>query len=319
MYTAPPCFISEKMSSMWFRNLMIYRFEDTPEFDLEQLSEALESDRFSHCGSQDQMTIGWTAPVGDAFEELVHAGSGMILLSARREERILPATVIREALNEKVLEIEKKEGRKVGRKQKVDLKDELIFTLTPRAFTRSTRIMGLIMPEQKLLVIDSSSRPRAEDWISLLRQSLGSLEVKPIEMELGLSSVFTGWLNGKTALPPQISLGEECLLQSPDDSRSKVHCKGQDLSGDEMNAHLGAGKYATRLEIVWNDSLSFVINEAVEIKRLAFSDTTVEQAYIDGASDQAAEFDAAFTLMSLELSSFLPALWEALGGLRSES
>jgi recombination associated protein RdgC len=303
---------------MWFRNLMVYRFEEPPEFDLEQLSEALEKDRFSHCGPQDQTAIGWTAPVGDGFEELVHTGSGMFLLTARREERLLPATVIREALNEKVLAIEQKEDRKVGRKQKMDLKDELIFTLTPRAFTRSTRMMGLIMPEQKLLVIDSSSRPRAEDWISLLRQSLGSLEVTPIETEQSLSGVFTGWLNGKTPLPPQISLGEECLLQSPDDSRSKVHCKGQDLNGDEMKSHLDAGKYATRLELIWNDSLSFVINEATEIKRLAFSDTTVEQAHIDGASDPASEFDAAFSLMSLELSSFLPALWEALGGLRSD-
>ena len=307
---------------MWFRNLMVYRFEDVPEFDpnydLEKLSEALESNRFSHCGPQDAMTIGWTAPVGDGFEELVHAGSGMILLTARREERLLPATVVREALNEKVLEIDNREDRKVGRKQKMDLKDELIFTLTPRAFTRSTRMMGLIMPKQKLLIIDSASRPRAEDWISLLRQSLGSLEVTPVETEQSLSSVFTSWLNGKTPLPPQISLGEECLLQSPDDSRSKVHCKGQDLNGDEMKSHLDAGKYATRLEVIWNDSLSFVINEAVEIKRLAFSDTTVEQAYIDGVSDQASEFDAAFSLMSLELASFLPALWDALGGLRSD-
>jgi recombination associated protein RdgC len=304
---------------MWFRNLIVYQFIESPEWDLSALSEALESDRFSHCAPQDQSTLGWVAPMGDNFDELVHSGSGMFLLSARREERVLPATVVREALHEKCLEIEKREERKVGRKQKTEMKDELIFTMTPRAFTRSTRIMGLIMPEQNLLVIDSSSRPRAEDWLTLLRQSLGSLEVKPIETEQSISGEFTAWLKGTTPLPASLSLGEECLLQSPEESRSKVHCRGQDLGGDEVGTHLKAGKYATRLELSWNDSLSFVMNEAAEIKRLSFSDTTVEQAYLEGASDTASEFDAAFTLMSLELSNFLPKLIDTFGGLRKDA
>ena len=65
--------------------------------------------------------------------------------------------------------------------------------------------------------------------------------------------------------------------------------------------------------LTWNDRLSFVLTERFEIKRLAFLDLIKEEA--EKAAEHADEqFDADFTLMTGELSRFLPALVEALGG-----
>ncbi len=303
---------------MWFKNLVIYQLEEFPELDELILTELIDAHQFKPCGPQQSNSIGWVSPISELSDQLCHCGSGMFLLSARREERILPAGVIREAVDEKVLEIQQREDRKVGRKQKMELRDELTFSMMPRAFTRSTRIHGLIMPEQQLIVVDSPSRAKAEEWLSLLRDSMGGLKVRPIEFKRSLTGLFTGWLLGSIPLPPQVEPADECELQSPKDSREVVQCRRIDLVSDEIKVHLDAGKMVIRMAVNWNQSLSFVINEHGEIKRLKMYDTMVEEARIDGSADEAAEFDARFTLMSLELSRFLPALWVALGGLETE-
>ncbi|MGI9316198.1 MAG: recombination-associated protein RdgC [bacterium] len=303
---------------MWFKNLVVYQFEEHPDIDQNALEQGLDRRRFKPCGPQELETLGWTSPMGDLSEQLFHMGAGMTLLTARREERILPATVIREAVNKKVQEIEKKQDRKIGRKQKLDIRDQLTFEMMPRAFTRGTLIQGLVMPEQKLLVVDCASRNRAEQWTSLLRQSLGSLPVKPLSLNRSPSNQFTGWLGNNAKLPAGIALGDECVLQSPDDQGAVIRCRRQDLSGTEIREHLRAGKVVTQLALEWKHATSFVINEDADIKRLRFSDTLVEQAEADGVEDPAAEFDARFALMGLELSRFLPGLWDALGGLAAD-
>ncbi len=304
---------------MWFKNLIVFQFEDPAEiekyFTDSALEEGLASQAFKPCGPQEPETLGWAAPMGNLSEQLYHSVNGNILLTARKEDRILPASVIREAVNDKVMILEKDAERKVGRKQKLELRDQLTFEMMPRAFTRSVRIQGMILPKENLLIVDAASRKVAEQWVSLLRVSLGSLPVRPISSKEALPALFTHWLNGSQALPKQIELGEECDLQSQEEQGAVIRFRRQMLEGDEITVHTRAGKVATRLAIDWNQSLSFTLTDALEIKRLRFADTLVEQVEVEEVNDEAAEFDARFALMSLELSQFLPALFESLGGL----
>jgi len=155
----------------------------------------------------------------------------------------------------------------------------------------------------------------AEQWVSLLRVSLGSLPVRPVSAKEALPALFTHWLNGAQSLPKQIELGEECDLQSQEEQGAVIRFRRQMLEGDEITVHTRAGKVATRLAIDWNQSLSFTLTDALEIKRLRFADTLVEQVEMEEVNDKAAEFDARFALMGLELARFLPALFACLGGL----
>lgn len=302
---------------MWFKNLVVFQLEKGFAPSADELEQGLQSTQFKPCGPQQPESLGWVPPMGDLSDQLLHQGSGITLLCARREERLLPATVVREALDEKVSELEQRQGQRIGRKQRMEIRDQLIFDMMPRAFTRSSPIKGLILPEQNLLVVDSTSRNRAEQWLSLLRVSLGSLPVSPLKFNKSPVARFTGWLDGGVALPPQISLGDECVLRAQDDEGAVVRCRRQALDGKEIQAHLQAGKQVTSIAVEWNQSLSFVINEEAEIKRLRLSDTLVEQVEMEGVDDPAAEFDARFNLLGLELSRFLPALFESLGGLEN--
>ena len=94
-----------------------------------------------------------------------------------------------------------------------------------------------------------------------------------------------------------------------------MRCSQQDLAAEELQAHLTAGKVVVKLALHWGESLGFVLNDTFEIKRLRFADSIKEEAHDNGQGEAAAEFDAAFTLMALELNRFLPALVELFGAI----
>lgn len=295
---------------MWFKNLQLYRFTQPFEHTPDSLAEALESHRFRPCGSQEPMTFGFVPAFGDV---LVHAAGGYMLLALKREERVLPSAVIKEWVEDKAAEIAEREARKVGRKERANLKDEAVQTLLPRAFTRSSVTRAYISPDG-WLVVDAGSPKKAEDLMSLLREALGTLPVLPFQVNTAPSAIMTAWLAGQEAIPEDIIVGEEAELIDPSEDGGIVRCRRQDLGADEIQAHLAANKQVVKLALTWNEAMSFLLTQEPSIKRLRFLDVIQEQlADLDGG-DNAALFDGQFALMTLELSRLLPRIAEILGG-----
>lgn len=301
---------AESDSAMWFKNLQLYRFSKPFDQDAERLAEALENHRFRPCGSQEPMTAGFVPALGDA---LVHAAGGYLLIALKREERVLPGAVIKEWVEDKATEIAEREARKVGRKERANLKDEAIQTLLPRAFTRSSVTRGYISPDG-WLVIDAGSPKKAEEFMTCLRDAVESLPVLPFQVNSAPSAIMTGWLNGSEAVPEDFIVGEEAEMIDPAEDGGIVRCRRQDLAADEIQAHLSAGKQAVKLALTWNEAMSFVLTNEPSIKRLRFMDVVQEQLQDLDGSDNAALFDGQFALMTLELSRLLPRLAEVLGG-----
>ena len=142
---------------MWFKNLQIYRFTRPFDLTVEQLETQLEACAFTPCGSQDISRFGWVKPLGKFGSTLTHAASGHILLCARKEEKMLPGTVVKEMLAEKVEAIEFEQGRALKKKEKEALKEEIMHTLLPRAFSRTSQTFAWINPADNLMVVDAGS------------------------------------------------------------------------------------------------------------------------------------------------------------------
>ena len=56
----------------------------------------------------------------------------------------LPASVIRSEVNSRIQEIQTGQGRRVQRKERLDIVDEVTQDLMPRAFTKSQHLEALI-------------------------------------------------------------------------------------------------------------------------------------------------------------------------------
>jgi len=299
---------------MWFRNARVFRFTKPFDISPEELEEKLQADAFKPCGPQETSRQGWVAPLGKHGEQLVHSANGYHLISLRKEEKILPGPVVKEAVEERAEAIEIEQGRKVRRKEKDEIKEQVMLEMLPQAFSKNRRCYAYLAPQDGILVVDAGSAKQAEDLASTLRKSLGSLPVRPPAVEQSPAFTFTGWLNETIDLPASIALGSECELKDPSEDGGVVRCKGLDLKADEIRNHLEAGMQVTKLAVTWDENVSFVLDEELGIRRLKFGETLQEQLDDVDADDAVAKFDAAFSLMTLELSRMIPGLLEALGG-----
>jgi len=297
---------------MFFKNARIYRL--TEDFNLTpfQLHGRLCAFEFSPCGSLDSVRYGFVPPLGDAGTHLVHATNGCIMICAKKQEKILPSGVIKEQLEEKVAAIREAESRPVGRKERDGLKDEIIFSLLPRAFTKSSLDYAYIALQEKLIVVNSSSAKRAEDLLSKLREALGSLRCLPISPKHLPTQVMTQWLRDSKA-PHQFALGEEVELQATKDGRV-VRTKKLDLTSSEVRNHLESGMRVSKISLCWKEAIHFVIDDQLTIKRMNFEDAIIEKANDCNAETKAEQFDADFSVMALELRGMIGDLIAGFGG-----
>jgi len=298
---------------MWFKNLIIYRLSNPIDLTPEQLETRLEEFAFRPCGSQDQTKYGWAKPMGKIGSSLIHITNDNIMLCARKEDKMLPASVIKEALDEKVELIEQETGRPVKKKEKDALKEEIVHTLLPRAFSRIGSTFAYIAPAQGLIFVNASSHNKAEDLLALLRKSIGSLAVLPVQSKTAVDSSMTQWLTDSSAIAP-FELLEEAELKSPLENGAVIRCKNQELICDEIKAHIENGMFVVKIAMQYAQSLSFVLSEDLTIKRVKFSDVVAEQQEDQDKADKAACFDADFAIMAGEFEHFIPALFELLGG-----
>ena len=298
---------------MWFKNLQIYRFSKPFELDATTLGQQLEQQAFTPCDSQETTRSGWVAPLGRHGSELVHATSGYLMICVKREDKLLPAGVINEELEQKAIEIEEREARQLPRKERRSLRDEVFFSLLPRAFSRSTLQYAYISPRDNLLIIDAASVNRAEEVLQQLRDALGSLSVIPLLPKQQPIEIMTRWVD--STQPGQgFELGEECELRDDSDINSLIRCKNQDLATAEISSHLKTGMHVSKLALNWQQRIECVVDEKFIVKRLRFSDIVQEQASDIEADDVATRFDVDFSIMALELSAFIEALVAAFGG-----
>lgn len=299
---------------MLFKSARIFRFTRPVKIEPEQLDAKLSDDAFKPCGPQEPSRQGWVSPLGKHGDHLVHAAGGHMLICLQRQEKILPAPVVKEFVEERCEAIETEQGRKVRRKEKDEIKEQVLLEMLPQAFPRNKRTYGYLSLHDGLLVVDAPTAKVAEEFASHLRKSLGSLPVRPPLVNQSPAFTFTGWLQETIDLPEQVVLGTDCWLEDLSQDGGKVTARGLDITSDEMRSHLDAGMQATRLTMTWDDNVSFSLDEDLGITRLRFGDSLLEKLDDVDADDALARFDAAFSLMTLELSRMIPALLEALGG-----
>lgn len=293
----------------WFKNAMIYRLTKSLDWSEKTLSDALENNQYHPCNQSEMSKFGWSTPLKGS--ELLYFTVGkQILLLAQKEEKILPAHVIKRELDARVEKLEQAENRKLKKVEKQTLKDDVVATLLPRAFSKYQQTALWIDAENNLIYVDAASAKRAEDALALLRKSLGSLPVVPLTFANEPSLVMQEWV-AKESIPQWLVSLEEAELR--DANNGVIRCKQQALDSDEILSLVNS-KYVTKLALEWEEHLSFVLNEDCSLKRLKFADQIREKNDDILKEDYAQRFDADFVLMTGILSKLTENLLHDFGG-----
>jgi len=251
---------------MWFKNVTIFQLAKPFRVSAASLEDKLSQRSARKCGPLELSTVGWGSPMPDGTALTLEL-DGAILIAAKKQEKILPATVVREALNERITEIEVSEQREVKGKEKKRLRDEITVEMLPRAFSRSRITYALIDPDNGWLLVDSASRPRAEELTVLLRESLGSLELTNSEGEISPAGIMSQWLFHDKP-PAGFTIDDECEIRESDEFGGIIRCKNLDITQGAVRKHLEAQSQVTRLAMSWNDRVSFILDQDLTIRRV---------------------------------------------------
>ena len=297
---------------MWFRNLTLFRFSKSSAKSLKTLEAKLDNHRLRPCGPIELATQGFISPFGRDEETMLHEVGHYRLLTSAREDKLLPTSVVNEELRARLQKIAEKEGRPVRSKERKRLKDEVLTDLLPRAFVRLSKLNAYLDTENGWMAIDTASRKAAEGSVSLVREALGSFPAAPLAAEESPKALMTDWL-ARGKLPSGLALSNECELRDSAEAGAIIRCRRQDLETDEIREHLKSGKQVSQLGLVFNDRLSFTLDEELVVRKLRFLDLVQNELGDVDRESAAAELDACFALMTLELDQLFQRLEEWFG------
>ncbi len=295
---------------MWFKNLVVYRLPADFSINSDDLERKLAHHSLQPCGGLQMESRGWICPHEDGL--FLFQKRRQCLLAMGVEQKILPASVIRQEAETRAEEIERRQGRPVGRKQMRELKDRVTDELLPRALSRRRTTYGWIDAANGWLAVDTAADAKAEQFMEVLRSTEDTLLAKRLETQRTPASAMAKWLGGGEA-PGAFGIDQDLELRSADASKATVRYARHNLEGKEIRDHIAAGKTVVRLGLTWNDKISFVLTEFLQIKRLTFLDILKEDSGTE-ADDKDEQFEIEFALMTGELALMLADLVKALGG-----
>jgi recombination associated protein RdgC len=298
---------------MWFRALRPYRLPNRLGIDAEELERRLKTRTFSPCTPAQASSLGWVPALDDAASALVHAAGPYWMVRLKREEKLLPATVVREQANERCAQIAKAQGRKVSRRERLAVIDEVTQDLLPRAFSRSTTIRVVIADRLGWIWIDNASAGRSEEVLNHLREALGNLPAVLPDTQKAPAHVMTQWLLHR-AVPDEIELADDADFSDLREQGSSVKVRGVPLDSEEVLAHLSSGYQVSRLALEWGSRVAAVVDKDLTLRRLKFSDA-IREANDELVEDPLARADADFLIMCEILSGFQSGLLAAFGGI----
>lgn len=295
-----------------FKNAIIYQIMQAWQPDLQALEEALQKAVFQPCGPTQERALGWTAPRGLDHGALVESVGGQWIARCFSETKAVPAKILEQHVEKRCADIEREYGRKPGRKERKEIKDEARLTLLPQAFPKQNSTWVWIDPKARILLIDTSVQSRADDVTSLLVEHLEGFGLHLLDTKVSPQACMTDWLLEQEA-PVNFSVDLDCELRLNNDGQAtSVRYTQHALDTEEIRQHIQQGKLPVKVSLTWNDRVSFVLSEQLRLNKIKLLDVVF--ANDQDAGDGEDSFDVNAAIATGEISALLVDLTSALGG-----
>lgn len=303
-----------------FKNMVVYAVTAGFPVSLTVLEEALALMPFSPCGASEDKRCGWLPPRGVAHGLLAESVGGHWVLRFMVETRAVPAAVLQRRVDEVCAHIEATSGRKPGKKERRDLKEEARASLLPQAFPKQQSVWVWLDPHTKRLMLDTTSSARSDDILTALVKVLDGFAAESLHTATSPAVAMASWLSEQTS-PAGFTIGQECELKSADESKAAVRYARHPLLTDEVREHIRSGKQPTRLALHWDNRVQLVLTDGLQLKKISFEDHVIEQAKAQGAAHghqvaaSAQDFDGSVWMTTAELGPLIEDVIAALDGL----
>jgi len=288
---------------MWFNKASIYKLNGESEIS----EELLEKKRYTPCTKLQESANGWTPPGNGNDAPLIYEANGYQLICLTIETKVLPASAVKERIEENMKEQEEQLGRPLSKKDKVTIKEKVRELMLPQAFSKKKAIYAYIKPSSNLMVINSTSDADTTLFIKQLRETVKAFSAIMINAISSPKEQMRKWLIEQVA-PDDFEIGNNCKLVDNDESKGAITCKNQDLSSKEILAHLEGKMFPSELELTWNERIQFILTDFLTLNRIKFLECITEEAKESQTDSKEDLFDANFCIMAGELTQLVLAV-----------
>ncbi len=279
---------------MWFKQAQLFRFEENS-LDTKKLEEQLGTLQFTPCPAGLPISHGWIPPSNED-SSLVYLVKDFLLICLQTEAKLLPASIVRQKLNEKIKEIKLTQDRKISYKERNILKQEIYRELLPQAFGVLYRDYALIDTKNNWLILDTNSPKNTDSFITFFKRSLNKIKITSPEIKQ-LSPILTKWLLDGNH-PKSLNIEDTCVLQDPKQPERKIRIQHQDLAANCVQPLLKNNFEVSQIKMTWNEQVTFVLKNDFTFQSLQYQDSVIE-ASKEGKNDtEEGSFRTDFFIMS---------------------
>jgi recombination associated protein RdgC len=296
-----------------FKAINLYRIAPGWAPELAAMECALEAAQFAPCGPTQDKSVGWVPPRNEANGALVESVAGQRILRLRIETKSVPGAVVQKKAQEAADRIEATTGRKPGKKEMRELKEDALLALLPQAFEKQSDVWVWIDPDAGLLCTDASSTGRADEVVTALVQAFDGMSLRMLQTTVSPLNAMTVWLGTQSpdeVWPVDFIIERACELVSGDEENSVVKFNRHNLVTEEVREHIAQGKLPKWTAMSFAGRVGFVLTENLVLRKIEF----LEGVFDGRDANEADGFDADVALATGELQVLIPALVEALGG-----
>lgn len=298
-----------------FQKLTVYRIAAGLPGNADALAHYLEHSEFFATTATQESAIGF-APPRAQHGAFVEAIAGHWIARLVIELRRVPTSAIQKRVAEVVAKIEQDQGRKPGKKERREIKEDALLALLPQAFPKQVAVPIWIDPRAGLLMIGSTSRGQIDDAITALVRAVPDLQVVNLVTQVSPAALMRSWLLDSDDLSDDerlgFSLGRECELRADDSSKAVVRYKNQDLDRADVREHIEQGKSPTSLALDYKGRVSFTLTDGMQLKGIDLLDVVFDRIVAGTPLDDT--FDGDVAIATGELSQLVADLIAALGG-----
>jgi len=294
---------------MFFKNLQVFRTTKQWSIDASDLEFSLIDHAHVPVTPAQAESHGW-AHVHES--QFVRNIDGQLLLAFKSEVKRIPSTALKAALAAKIAAIVDTTGRKPGKKETRELKEECVFDLLPRTLPTESITHVWIDTKAGWIVINTPSKAKSDRIITSLVRALESLQLETLHLAKDPGTLMAQWLS-ENETDAAFSIDRECELRACDESKATVKYAKENLDTDDIRTHIKQGKRVTKLALTWNDRVSFVLTDDFKLRKLVFLEGVFEGQSDDNEDQQRADM----MIMTGELRFMLSELIVAFGGVKA--
>lgn len=253
-------------------------------------------------------TAGFSRPSNFGDLTVFVGADNTRVLNVQVRERVLPAKVIKTHLEDRIVDAERRQGYRHGRKQIAELKEEVTMSLLPSSHIRHVDTEVMITGDYLFIGTGSA---RTVDVVMSQIMSLfpeDKLAFKPIAWGRDVSMFLMDALLDETTESCKFNRSRSVTLKSS--AKAVARFKDIGLDVDSVKERVSAGMHPVDLALEYDDTMTFTLTDQMLVKGIRFSDVLMSQTH--DVKNEVDEFDATTALVSGELRKMFADLLTAI-------